>query len=39
MAKLEHPSKQSISEINGIGEKRLALYVDQFIAVLQDQDG
>lgn len=39
MAKLEHPSKHAISEINGIGEKRLALYVDQFIAILQDQDG
>lgn len=39
MAKLEQPNKTNISKIEGIGEKRLALYVDQFIGVLQNQDG
>ena len=39
MASLENPNKTSIAEINGIGEKRLALYVDQFLAILQKQNG
>ncbi len=39
MAKLEQPNKANIATIDGIGEKRLALYVDQFIELLLKQDG
>ncbi len=39
MAKLKQVDKKTISEIDGIGEKRLALYVDQFLTVLLEHHG
>ncbi len=36
LAQLSEPSKSAIAAIDGIGEKRLALYADAFLAVLQE---
>jgi superfamily II DNA helicase RecQ len=39
MAQLETPDRSAIEHIEGIGEKRLALYADTFLALLRGEDG
>jgi len=39
MAQIEQPSQAALAEIEGIGEKRLRLYAEQFVAVLQGDHG
>jgi superfamily II DNA helicase RecQ len=38
MAQLEAPSRTAIATIEGIGEKRLSLYADAFLAELENGD-
>ncbi|ESQ14222.1 MAG: HRDC domain-containing protein [Thiohalocapsa sp. PB-PSB1] len=38
MAKLPKPSKEALASIEGIGDKRLAQYADQFLAELKAGD-
>jgi superfamily II DNA helicase RecQ len=39
MAQLETPDRSALARIEGIGEKRLALYADAFLALLRGEDG